>query len=45
MFVSQTWPYYYCHIFHLILVNWGDFFSLGDIKFMAFMLKGAEDLK
>ena len=29
-----------CPIFLLILVNWGDFFSVGDTKFMAVMLKG-----
>ena len=29
-----------CPILLLILVNWGDFFSGGDTKFMAVMLKG-----
>ena len=29
-----------CPTFLLILVNWGDFFSVGDTKFMAVMLKG-----
>ena len=29
-----------CPILLLILVNWGDFFSVGDTKFMAVMLKG-----
>ena len=29
-----------CPIFLLILVNWGDFFLVGDIQFMAVMLKG-----